>query len=102
MPKNIQSIVQVGSFHFPARLLSKFFKLGFSSMCDENFQMYRVSKRQRNQRSNYQLRITEKAREFQKNNYFYFIDHTKAFDYIHHNKLWKILRWEYQTSLHAS
>ena len=95
MPKNIQSIVQLGSFHFPARLLSKFFKLGFSSMCAENFQMYRVSKRQRNQRSNYELRITEKAREFQKNIYFYFIDHAKAFDYIHYNKLWKILRWEY-------
>ena len=46
--------------------------------------------------------ITEKAREFQKNIYFYFIDHAKAFDYTHHNKLWKIPRWEYQTSLHAS
>ena len=64
--------------------------------------MYRVSKRQRDQISNYQLRIIEKARELQKNIYFYFIDHAKAFDYIHHNKLWKILRWDYQTSLHAS
>ena len=34
----------------------------------------------------------EKAREFQKNIYFSFTDHTKAFDYVDHNKLWKILK----------
>ena len=34
----------------------------------------------------------EKAREFQKNIYFCFIDYTKAFDYVDHNKLWKILK----------
>ena len=33
----------------------------------------------------------EKAREFQKNIYFCFIDYVKAFDYVDHNKLWKIL-----------
>ena len=32
------------------------------------------------------------AREFQKNIYFCFIDCAKAFDYVDHNKLWKILR----------
>ena len=35
-------------------------------------------------------RIMVKAREFQKNIYFCFIDYTKAFDYVDHNKLWKI------------
>ena len=34
----------------------------------------------------------EKAREFQKNIYFCFIDYGKAFDCVHHNKLWKILK----------
>ena len=34
----------------------------------------------------------EKARQFQKNIYFCFIDYTKAFDYVDHNKLWKILK----------
>ena len=34
----------------------------------------------------------EKAREFQKNIYFYFIDYTKAFDCVDHNQLWKILK----------
>ena len=35
--------------------------------------------------------IIEKTREFQKNIYFCFIDYTKAFDCVNHNKLWKIL-----------
>ena len=36
--------------------------------------------------------IMEKAREFQKNTYFCFIDYAKAFDCVDHNKLWKILK----------
>ena len=36
--------------------------------------------------------IIEKAREFQKNIYFCFIDYAKAFDCADHNKLWKILK----------
>jgi len=36
--------------------------------------------------------IIKKAREFQKNIYFCFIDCAKAFDYVDHNKLWKILK----------
>ena len=36
--------------------------------------------------------IMEKAREFQKNIYFCFIDYAKAFDYVDHKKLWKILK----------
>ena len=47
--------------------------------------------------------IIEKAREFQKNIYFCFIDYAKAFDYVDHpncGKFWK--RWEYQTTWPAS
>ena len=36
--------------------------------------------------------VMEKAREFQKNIYFCFIDYAKAFDCVDHSKLWKILR----------
>ena len=36
--------------------------------------------------------IIEKAREFQKNIYFCFIDYAKAFDCVDHSKLWKILQ----------
>ena len=47
--------------------------------------------------------IIKKEREFQKNIYFCFIDYTKAFDSVGHNKLWKILKeMEYQTTWHAS
>ena len=47
--------------------------------------------------------IIEKAREFQKNIYFCFIDYAKAFACLDHNKLWKILKEmgipDYQTCL---
>ena len=47
--------------------------------------------------------IIQKAREFQKNIYFCFIDYAKAFDCVDHNKLWKIFKWwEYQTTWPAS
>ena len=36
--------------------------------------------------------IIERARDFQKNIYFCFIDYAKAFDCVDHNKLWKILK----------
>jgi len=35
--------------------------------------------------------IIEKAREFQKNNYFFFTDYVKAFEYVDHNKLLQVL-----------
>ena len=47
--------------------------------------------------------IIEKAREFQENIYFCFIDYAKAFDCVDHNKLGKFFkRWEYQTTWSAS
>ena len=47
--------------------------------------------------------IIEKAREFQKNIYFCFIDYAKAFECVDQNKLWKIWkRWKYQTNWPAS
>ena len=46
---------------------------------------------------------SKKAREFQKNIYFCFIDYAKASDCVDHNKLWKILKeMEYQTIWPAS
>ena len=46
--------------------------------------------------------IIKKAREFQKNIYFCFIDYIKAFDCMDHNKLENSERWEYQTTWPAS
>ena len=51
---------------------------------------FRKGRGTRDQIANIQW-INEKAREFQKNIYFCFTDYAKAFDYVDHNKLWKIL-----------
>ena len=52
---------------------------------------FRKDRGTRDQIANIQW-ITEKAREFQKNIYFCFIDYAKAFDCVDHNNLWKILQ----------
>ena len=52
---------------------------------------FRKGKGTRNQIANIRW-IMEKAREFQKNIYFCFIDYAKVFDCVGHNKLWKILK----------
>ena len=47
--------------------------------------------------------IIKKARKFQKHIYFCIIDYAEVFDYVDHNKLWKMLkRWKYQTTWPAS
>ena len=60
-----------------------------------NFQMFKLdlekAEETRDQIANIDW-ITEKAREFQKNIYFCFIDYTKSFDCVDHNKLGKILQ----------
>ena len=60
-----------------------------------NFQMFKLALKKvrgtRDQIANI-FWIIEKAREFQKNIYFCFIDYAKAFDFVDHNKLWKILK----------
>ena len=52
---------------------------------------FRKGRRTRDQIANIWWLI-EKAREFQKNIYFCFIDYAKAFDCVDHNQLWKILK----------
>ena len=52
---------------------------------------FRKGRGTRDQMANIHSMI-EKAREFQKNIYFCFIDYAKAFNYVDHNKLWKILK----------
>ena len=52
---------------------------------------FRKGRGTRDQMANIRL-IIEKAREFQKNIYFCFIDYAKTFDCVDHNKLWKILK----------
>ena len=97
MPKNAQTTSQVYSSHRLAKWCSKFSKPGFSNTWTMNPELpdvpadFRKGRRTRDQIANIHW-IIEKAREFQKNLYFCFIDYTKAFDCVDHNKLWKILK----------
>ena len=66
-------------------------------MWTENSQMFKLdlekAEEPEDQAANIRW-IIEKAREFQKNIYFCFIDLTKAFDCVDKNKLWEILKEE--------
>ena len=60
-----------------------------------NFQMFKLDlekAEEQETKSPTSIGIIERAREFQKNIYFCFIDYAKAFDCMDHNKLWKILK----------
>ena len=73
------------------KAMLKSFKLCFSRTWTENVQVDKLGLGKADQIANIGW-IMEKAREFQKNIYFCFIDYAKDFDYVDHNKLWKILQ----------
>ena len=62
---------------------------------------FRKDRRTRDQIANIHC-IMEKAREFQKNIYIWFIDYAKAFNCVDHKKLENSERWKYQTTWPAS
>ena len=80
---------------YTSKECSNFSKLGFNSMWTENFQMFKLNL-EKTEEPEIELltfvRIINKSKKFQKNIYFCFIDHTKAFDWVDHSKLWKILQ----------
>ena len=95
MPKSVQTTIKLCSFHMSARSCSKSFKPGSSTVCELKTARYsswfRKGRRTNDQMANIHW-IIEKAREFQKNIYFCFMDYSKAFDCVDHNKVWKILQ----------
>ena len=96
MLKNIRTIVKLCSFHTISRYAQNRSKQALivhepiTSRCTSCIQK-RQRKQSREQIVNI-LWIIDKTTEFQKYNYFCFIGCTKAFDYVDHNKLWKILK----------
>ena len=87
MPKDSQTTPQLHSSHTLAKYCSKFSKSGFNSTWTVNFQAgFRKGRGTRSKISNIRWNI-KKAREFQKNIYFFFIDYAKAFDCADHSKL---------------
>ena len=94
-PKNAQMTAQLHSSHTLAKYFSKFSKWGFNSTMNQELPDVQVGfikgRGTRDQIANIRW-IMEKAREFQKNIYFCFIDYAKAFDCVDCNKLWKSLK----------
>ena len=95
MPYNVQTTTYLHSFHMLARSYSKIFQVRFQQFvnCEiPDVQAgFRKGRGTRDQIANIHW-IIGKAREFQKNIYFCFIDYAKAFDCMDHNKLWKIIK----------
>ena len=94
MPKNAQTTAQLHSSHarkVMLKILHARLQQYVNCELPDVQAGFRKSRGTRDQITNI-LWIMEKAREFQKNIYFCFIDYAKAFDCVDHNKLWKILK----------
>ena len=91
MPNNVQTTAQLYLSHTLANYFSEFSKSGFNSELPDVQVGFRKDRGTRDQIANIHW-IIEKAREFQKNIYFCFIDYVKVLDCVDHNKLWKILK----------
>ena len=92
MPNNAQSNAQLHSSHTLTRSYSRLSKPGLEN-CElpEVQVVFRKGRGTRDQIADIHW-IIEKAREFQKDIYFCFIDYATTFDCVDHNKLWKILK----------
>ena len=94
MPKNVQITAQLHSSH-ASKVMLKILQARLQQYTSQEIPDVQAGFRKgtgtRNQIVNIHW-IIENAREFKKNIYFCFIDYTKAFDYVDHNKLWKTLK----------
>ena len=92
MPTNVQTATQLPLISHTSMVMLKFSARLQQYMNHELTEVqaaFRKGRVTREQIANIQW-IIKKAREFQKN--IYFIDYAKAFDYVDHNKMWKILQ----------
>ena len=94
MPKNAQTTAQLHSSHTLAKLMLKILQARLQQYVNHELPdvqaVFRKGRGTRDQIANIHW-IIKKAREFQKDIYFCFIDYAKVFDCVDHNKLWKIL-----------
>ena len=106
MPKNAQNYCTIALISHASKVMLKILRARLQQYVNRELPDvqagFRKGRGTRDQTANIHW-IMEKAREFQKNIYFCFIDYAKAFDCVDHNKLWKILQeMEYQTTWPAS
>ena len=103
MPKNVQTTAQLRSLH-TSKVMLKILQARLQQHVNRELPDvqagFRKSRGTRVQIANIHW-IIKKAREFQKNIYFCFMDYVNAFDYVDHNKLWKILK-EKEMEAHSS
>ena len=95
MPKNAQTTAQLHSSHRVAKQCLKFSKPGFSSLWTVNFHMFNLDLEKAEEpeiKSPTSVGSLKKQDSSRKNIYFCFIDYSKDFDCVDHNKLWKILK----------
>ena len=95
MPKNAQTTAQLHSSHMLSKVTLKILQARLQQYVNCELPDVQAGSRKgrgtRDQIANIHW-IIKKAREFQKNICFCFIDYAKAFDCVDHNKLWKILK----------
>ena len=93
MSKNAQSITRLHSSHtlVMLKILQARLQQYVNHELPDAQAGFRTGRGTRNQIANI-CWIIKRAREFQKNIYFCFIDYAKAFEYVDDNKLWKILK----------
>ena len=94
MPENVQTTAQLLSSHV-SKVMRKILQASLQQYMNQELPDVQAGF-SKGRGTIYQivniLWIIEKAREFQRNIYFCFIDYAKAFDPVDHNKLWKILK----------
>ena len=94
MPKNAQTTAPLHSSHTLVKYCSKFSKPGFSNTWTVNFQIFKLVLEKAEEP---EIKLptsagSSKKQERSRKTSFCFIDYAKAFDYVDHNKLWKILQ----------
>ena len=106
MPKNAQTTRELSSFHMPARLCSKSFKLGFSSTWTENIQMYKLGLEKAEEP---EIKLPTFAGSWRKQGSSSKTSTSVSFTMLKPLTLWItincrifLMRWEYQTTLPAS
>ena len=95
MPKNAQTITHIALISHASKVMLKILQARLQQYVNHELPDcqagFRKGRRTRDQIANISW-VMEKAREFQENINFCFIDYAKAFDCVDHNKLWKILQ----------
>ena len=95
MPKNAQTTLTIVLISYASKVMLKILQARLQQYVNRELPDvqagFRQGRRTWDQIANI-CWIIKKAREFQKNIYFCFIDYAKASDYVNHNKMWKILK----------